>query len=138
MKTRDRCNWLGRYIEKIGPVSNIFREACLGLPSGFGPNFRCYSSPKLNYKEIENCLPTSSTQNIFDSDALIIYPNPIDDILFFECDQIIKHAYISNIKGEVVLKDVKSGDNLDILDSGLYFLTIELESFKTSKRFIKK
>ncbi len=84
----------------------------------------------------------SSTTGI-DSDNVIndevkIYPNPVNDRLYINCNNTIEIITIYNVSGSVVMK-VANVDSVDVtgLKSGLYILQIETAGSKIVSRFSK-
>ncbi len=70
-----------------------------------------------------------------------IYPNPANDILYFSGDEMIQSAQISNVVGQVVLRQEVRDNSINIgeLDNGLYLLSIEtVEGKMVTAKFIKK
>lgn len=76
---------------------------------------------------------TSSTDRLSISDVLL-YPNPISDVLFIEGDIEGKEVQIINGLGVVISSKSANGKSLQIdvssLPSGLYFVTLD-QQFKT-------
>ncbi len=80
--------------------------------------------------------------------AILLYPNPVDEVLNWTCHADLKGdsctVTIVNLLGQTVHHDIESiADqvnriDLSYLQSGSYYLTIETDSSRIVKRFIKK
>ncbi|MEM7372588.1 MAG: fibronectin type III domain-containing protein [Bacteroidota bacterium] len=73
--------------------------------------------------------------------GLHIYPNPVQDMLYFEVPQEIKEVLVVNMAGQVVMRMEGSTDKLNVssLSSGVYVLTVPTENGKIlRKKFIKQ
>jgi hypothetical protein len=78
----------------------------------------------------------SESQNIHCS----VYPNPVDDILIVQSDEIIKELSISSMTGQVVFQS-KVGKtsmslNTNALDQGVYIIRIITPSGISVSRFV--
>jgi hypothetical protein len=69
-----------------------------------------------------------------------IYPNPVDNLLNFKANELIKEVKIHDVSGRKVF-ELKSENitKVDItnLSKGIYTITISNESHKTSKKIVK-
>ncbi len=73
------------------------------------------------------------------SDKFNIYPNPVQDNLFIDGENIHKIS-IYNTTGHLIMvveDDIKNGINVSELESGLYIIRIEGAEFSTTSGFIK-
>lgn len=70
---------------------------------------------------------------------LKIYPNPVDNILNIEADEIIEEIGIYNIVGVRIFNEKSNVDNVDVsdLNNGVYFIRIKTEDNEVVKQFIK-
>lgn len=69
-----------------------------------------------------------------------LYPNPATNSFYIDNELNISKIIISNISGKIVKTFDKSLEryNINNLTSGLYFINIETESGKVSKKLLKK
>lgn len=89
---------------------------------------------------------TPNTLSIVDNtlvDGFQLFPNPATDFITIKADNsdAVETITIVNITGQEVLKTNKNTTSLSVTDlpSGLYFISIETESGKTTtKKFVKK
>jgi len=87
----------------------------------------------------ENCnLGISETNKV----TINIYPNPVKQLLFIECDTnlLVKSVVVYNLLGVEVYSKQTTTKTLDLstLEKGVYFLKIETTEGSTSKRIIKE
>lgn len=72
-----------------------------------------------------------------------LYPNPVQNSLTIETDVDLQHAQISitNLLGETVKVVAANGNKITIgteeFESGIYFLQIQTENSRMSKKFVK-
>jgi len=87
--------------------------------------------PCLNWFEITQ--NTDAIDNIFDSDNINIFPNPVKDILFVQNADANSNVKIFDISGKIVYSNKISDGTVDMtsLSSGMYFLNIENNKGKT-------
>lgn len=81
----------------------------------------------------------------FDNEAFSVYPNPVKNTLnILNANENIKNAQVFDLKGRKVIdfKNVLSSSNVVLdfssLEKGVYILTIESNSSKSTKRIIKE
>lgn len=89
-----------------------------------------------------NALNTLSTP-VTERKIFQLYPNPVEDYITIltNTTEVVKQINIVNTTGQVVLKTNKDITSLSVTDlpAGLYFISIETKSGKTTtKKFIKK
>ena len=76
------------------------------------------------------------------TNALIIYPNPVNDKLTLEAQEPIGTVEIYNLMGALVYSQENCGNNVEIntadWQSGIYFLRHVSSDNVTTRRFIKK
>ena len=74
--------------------------------------------------------------------SLSIYPNPVEDVLYFKGDEIVENAKIFNVLGQTVrtYKDIRGNAiNVGELVNGVYLISIETaEGRVVTDRFIKE
>ena len=78
---------------------------------------------------------------------LLVYPNPIDDILQVKVsnEAIIQHAYIFDLSGHLILTQQWDDSQVEevtihtaTLPSGMYFIQVNTEQGVFSKKIIKQ
>jgi len=85
-----------------------------------------------------NCLlsNSSATNNTF-----VLYPNPVDELLFITSKELIKSISLKNMLGQTLyeLKVASFDSSIDVsnLDKGTYFLNLKTESKNSIKKIIK-
>lgn len=72
--------------------------------------------------------------------SISVFPNPTTDYLFFSKDISNSNVTIYNATGNVVIgnQNIENNINVSKLSAGIYFVSIENNSNKTIKRFVKK
>lgn len=72
------------------------------------------------------------------SDLVMVYPNPVRDILNIKTEEDMKSASIYDVRGSLVLSISANLNkvNVSMLNSGLYFLRIKSENFVITKRIV--
>ncbi|MCE5174687.1 MAG: C10 family peptidase [Bacteroidales bacterium] len=70
---------------------------------------------------------------------MIIYPNPVKDILFISSAETIRNAQVTDLFGRLVLSVQNSfAIPVSSLEKGIYFLNIETDKWTKTERFIKE
>ena len=85
-------------------------------------------------------LPLSINQSNGNNNALTLFPNPTQDLLYFRYNnQKIKQITISDMSGRIVFEDGNIGESVSLkhLQSGIYSVTIETKSGKATQKFVK-
>lgn len=79
------------------------------------------------------------TQNEIAS-SINIYPNPVENILFFNTDIKGFQVSIFSSIGSLVLKQNSDGNSIDVskLQTGIYFITISKDGNKITEKILKK
>ena len=87
-------------------------------------NFEIFANPNLGVED----------DNFVD---LIVYPNPVQNILFIESQKQIESVKIYNLHGQLVKE--KASNNMDVsnLATGLYFVKVTVDRHSIIKKFIK-
>jgi len=90
--------------------------------------------------KVSYALPTlvDNEQNQFNA-ALLLYPNPVESILYFQYNQPIESSIIYNCSGQIVKQNhnTHSSVNLVNLAKGIYFIEILSKGTKSIHKFIK-
>lgn len=99
-------------------------------------SFNSYQSISTN-KLMRLLGPSVLSTNNFEIDKIIIFPNPVNDILFIENNENLEYE-IFNITGKTVLNGINNQINVSSLEKGLYFLKVTLEKNILTQKFIKE
>ena len=92
-----------------------------------------------------NCVSTSVNENYFNSDAVTIYPQPANDLVYVSLNGNKKHTVISysvtDITGREVMKEETAMNdvfslNVQQLPGGIYFLRVKSGSQLFSKKMV--
>ncbi|MEO1383001.1 MAG: T9SS type A sorting domain-containing protein, partial [Bacteroidota bacterium] len=73
--------------------------------------------------------------------GLHLYPNPVEDVLYFEIAQQMTEVRVFNLAGQLVISQDKPQEQLDVsrLSEGIYVLEIRTENGqKLRKKFVKQ
>mgnify|MGYP006382308141 FL=1 len=87
---------------------------------------------------------TLSSENFGDNslDKIALYPNPVISVLSISNANIyeIRNVFVTDINGRKIKIQSDSFSEIDVsdLNSGVYFLTIETDEGKSTKKFIKQ
>ena len=71
----------------------------------------------------------------------VIYPNPVENNLTIDTDEVVTEINIYSITGVLVYSETSVSDNVinvSDLNNGIYFINIKTENGDVVKRFIKK
>lgn len=85
-------------------------------------------------------IPVSVSNTSNSNIKLGVYPNPVSDILYIKTKEDIKGVTIMDITGKEVL-DIQSPNNsinVDVFNSGIYLITVQIESSSKTLRFTKE
>jgi hypothetical protein len=93
--------------------------------------------------KVGNAAPVAATSEIAakaENNVLIVYPNPVVDLLSFTTDVIGGKTIVIDAQGTVVDSQKINENSLNVtqLKQGIYFLILEKDGKQTLKRFIKK
>ena len=71
----------------------------------------------------------------------LIYPNPVNEVLYIESEKYISDVRIVNYIGKVILDESVKGfyynKNIEFLHSGYYIIEIKYDSHFEFKQFLK-
>lgn len=75
-----------------------------------------------------------------ESNPIILYPNPVSDLVFIESDLYVTQIRIYNQLGQLVMEQRKSFDAMNLIDliPGFYSIQIEANNSNYNYRLIKK
>jgi hypothetical protein len=81
-----------------------------------------------------------ATNDIANVEQISVYPNPVNNEIFIQSDEIISNATIMDITGRIVSKATISDNKLDVsyLLSGFYLLKISINNQIKVAKFIKE
>lgn len=89
----------------------------------------------------ETCVPFNSIQSL-ENDGLLVYPNPVLDVLHVKSDERIETILILDLSGKILqefrVNDVLFESSLGELASGFYMIECTFENDRKQKTFIKK
>ncbi|MGO4773139.1 TIM-barrel domain-containing protein [Flavobacterium sp. W22_SRS_FK3] len=110
------------------------------VPVGETGIYKVTVNLKTNKVSIKN-ISTSLGQSSFIKKQNFIYPNPVENTLFFSDDMTGINVSIFSTTGSLILKQkVNSSNNIDVskLSAGLYFITAYKNDNKIYNKFLKK
>jgi uncharacterized membrane protein len=85
-----------------------------------------------------NCLLGNSSET---NDTFALYPNPVDDLLYINSEELIKSISLKNMLGQTLyeLKVASFDSSIDVsnLNKGTYFLNLKTEFKNSVKKIIK-
>jgi hypothetical protein len=85
-----------------------------------------------------NCLLGNSSET---NDTFALYPNPVDDLLYINSEELIKSISLKNMLGQTLyeLKVASFDSSIDVsnLNKGTYFLNLKTEYKNSVKKIIK-
>ena len=89
----------------------------------------------------ETCVPFNSIISM-ENDGLLVYPNPVEDILHIKCDQFIQAVRILDLTGKVVheylVGDMSFQSDLSGMSSGIYLVECTIENGRKKQAIIRK
>lgn len=148
-------NIVWRYVLPVSQNNGIITQGTIDL-SHFLFNARRYSEnfsgfigkdlapgAKIELNPIDNCIIYENGVSITEKDVFNfeLYPNPTNQTINVESPFIIKKLSIIDINGRQIesISDIQKSFisiNIEQIEAGVYFVIIETNSFKTSKRFL--
>lgn len=71
--------------------------------------------------------------------TLSVYPNPVDDILYLNANEMFESVRVSNVMGEVMFEAEGQVSEIDVSawKSGVYFIVVSSGIESKTKRFVK-
>ena len=134
----------GDIVVGLGHLTSFFPEKLMRNATRMNvEGLRCYwVGEALLYHQGEDCDAVYYHFHEVDEDeqcGVRVYPNPADDILRVEMSHqegAFGEFRITNLLGQTVMTGRISGETIDVsaLSQGMYFLTIDGQSFKIMKR----
>jgi hypothetical protein len=133
---------------EVLPAGTPFTNQAGDIPTSLGGiDFFSISTDNLYYLDHiefleafgEGCGPIIGIESNKDI-GLVILPNPANNILNIEAQEIITSVKIYDILGRLILKEYNQFNQLNVsnLDSGVLFVHIETEEGVITKKIIKK
>ena len=97
------------------------------------------SSTNLNVGPWFDCVSEISGIQEYNQHLFNIYPNPVQDLLNFYCDELIDDVFISDLSGRILLRRTQKNNSIDIeiLANGYYVLTLKSKGNIFQKKFFK-
>lgn len=144
----DYCKAIGPMIENIGSTSHgLTGDFCSYPAAGCFGGLQCYTNNEIEYITDEEfhdnnpaCGIINSSDDIFETHEILIYPNPTFDRIYLSNQYIGASFVLFSIKGQLIKKG-KFTEFIDVskLNSGMYFLKLDLTSLesKTIKLYVK-
>jgi hypothetical protein len=82
----------------------------------------------------------SNVQNVVETIDLYIYPNPVENTLFFNTDIKVSQVSIFSVQGSLISEQNVNNNSVDVskLKTGTYFITINKDGKEITKKFLKK
>lgn len=74
---------------------------------------------------------------IYLAHLVMVYPNPVTDILNIEADMEIKTVKIYSLQGQLIKENLRSSIDVSQLSAGLYFVQVISDGIIFTKKFIK-
>ena len=71
------------------------------------------------------------------ANEFILYPNPVNDLIFIESQQRVERVKIFNLQGQLINEESTNSFVVSELKSGLYFVQVTIEGKTITKKFIK-
>ncbi len=89
------------------------------------------------YSQVSNPNPVQTVDTKID---ILIYPNPVQDVLYFDAEYPVEYIKLFNQKGEVVFQTIPEDNQiiLTTLKSGFYLFCAYIKGVKVKKGIIKK
>lgn len=119
-----------------------FDEGDILLEDANGSTTRCYESPDNAMENYVNCRIRIILNIQFEqANNSLIYPNPVDQLLIIQHDNLIDKVEVVNVFGQVVLSIPNSSNQVEInlsdLSAGIYMIQIYSGNSIQSQRIIK-
>jgi enterochelin esterase-like enzyme len=123
---------------KITPESNVITDFSAGsityqIVSEDGKNSESWTVT------ISKETTAANTTEI--SDGLTLYPNPVSDLLYYNCSEQNATVQVTDLTGRVLIQSLQNKEsslNISSLDKGIYVLNVIGEKRYTPQRFIKE
>lgn len=130
-----------RIIKNIGADYFFIRDVeRLCDPEDFIHELRCFNSPNVNINFLEAACDTSYTELILSNNELEavgfkIYPNPSNDFIMIESDEIITHIELTDVTGNHVTRfEISSNIDVSNFNMGIYLVRCTFKSGEVLSR----
>lgn len=70
-------------------------------------------------------------------DHIVVYPNPVEDVIYIQSDAIIENVIVYDLYGRVITSGNSTTISAAELETGVYLLTVETASGSKTMRFVK-
>ncbi|RZK12036.1 MAG: T9SS type A sorting domain-containing protein [Flavobacterium sp.] len=99
-----------------------------------------YNNPIITNNYITTIQQPLSINDIKFDDKILIYPNPVMDVLYFKTNQKIVKAQVFDINGRILSSNTVTDQKLDVsqLQSGSYLLKLYTEKESSIAKIIKQ
>ena len=78
----------------------------------------------------------------FEGESLVLYPNPVNDLLFVESIGIIRKCEVYSLTGQLMLSLTEGSERLEVpvenLPDGTYMVRLVTDRFVKTSKFVKK
>ncbi|MFN8275800.1 MAG: T9SS type A sorting domain-containing protein [Flavobacteriaceae bacterium] len=102
-----------------------------------------YASQTINGHESPDRLPVTVHLNVmsnttFDRSSVVIFPNPVQDVLFVQSNEPVNHIEIYNIMGQKLIDVNTPKVTMQSLPSGVYIVQVSTKTGQKRLRVIKE
>lgn len=125
-------------------VANVTENSCLVEDLEYDTEY-CFTVSAVNDEEESDKSEEACTKTLGEginelSSALDIYPNPVNDRLYIETNEVVEEVTIYNVIGNVVSKPLNGQRSVDAsgLSEGVYFVKVRLHNGEVTKKFVKQ
>ncbi len=115
------------------------------------PNLTCIQIDDLHYANAQRCYQDNwckdetatysenCSMSIMDMDyvTLTLFPNPVQNILNVNLDNVIERVQILSVNGNIIIEVFDVNVDVSMLESGIYFARIYSNGKSNTKKFIK-
>jgi len=134
-------SWCGlEWIEGIGSTVGPFTIEP-GDCWHYGVDLNCYREIGSTETIYGNCIPLS-VEDIQEPQATIIYPNPINDVVYIQSEAIVDNLKIFALNGQLIHsiepKSKETTVDVSFLKSGVYLIQLSGLEFADTKRIVKR
>ncbi len=122
-------------------IDFVDKELVLEVPEG---TLQAYADAGygqwFTVKETENGTTTSIPVVEFVPDEVIVYPNPVEDILYIKSNEGLTKGFLMDNLGRKIgfISTLQSSINMADLPAGVYFLLLETENGVKKQKIFKK
>jgi len=138
---------IGEVIEGIGPLFDGLLGSDIPIPaSGCAPRLICYRDSTITYAPTDcGCEfpmgPNPNSVEDLPASDVTIYPNPAGEVLFIDNEKDLQFEKIRvlNIQGQCELSiPYDQAVNISTLNSGVYIVEMKGNTYKITKKLVKR